>query len=412
MRDNAPIIFALTLVMLAFAVILALGLSVFSGVTGLFDAPASMVDTAREGDAGLAVLVPTPTPAPALLPTPSPTPPPTATPAFLASAARVELTGLSHAWQTWNNCGPATLAMNLGYFGAPVDQAAVGAVLRRNADDKNVGPHELAAFARREGFQAQVRVNGNAELLRTLLSNGIPVLVETWLEEEDGSGLGHYRLLTGYDDAAGHWIAYDSYDSRNLIAPGGEYRGIRLGYAELDRLWRVFNHTYVLVYPQAQEAAVAGILATVGQESLTDTAAMWRNAADDARTAVAARPDDPFHWFNLGTNLLATGDASAAADAFDRARALGLPWRMLWYQFGPLDAYWQMGRHQEVLELTQTTIESGAPNEEIYFWQGKALASLGRLDEARAAWATAQQLNPDYLPVQQALAEVRGNAGG
>ena len=55
-------------------------------------------------------------------------------------------------------------------------------------------------------------VNGNDDLLRTLVSNGLPVLVETWHEDEPNDGLGHYRLLVGYDDAAQQWTLYDSYD--------------------------------------------------------------------------------------------------------------------------------------------------------------------------------------------------------
>ena len=63
---------------------------------------------------------PTPTRPP---PTFTPTPPPTALP------PAVRLTGLTHAWQTWNNCGPATLAMNLSYFGSRTTQAEVAATL-------------------------------------------------------------------------------------------------------------------------------------------------------------------------------------------------------------------------------------------------------------------------------------------
>ncbi|MEZ4580332.1 MAG: hypothetical protein R3A10_01530 [Caldilineaceae bacterium] len=43
------------------------------------------------------------------------------------------------------------------------------------------------------------------------------MLVETW-HEAGNDGLGHYRLLTGYDDARNVWIAYDTYDNRNPVA--------------------------------------------------------------------------------------------------------------------------------------------------------------------------------------------------
>ena len=61
---------------------------------------------------------------PATLPAATHTPTATSTPYAVRNtpSATLQLTGLSHAWQTWNNCGPATLAMNLSYFGAKIGQ--------------------------------------------------------------------------------------------------------------------------------------------------------------------------------------------------------------------------------------------------------------------------------------------------
>ncbi len=292
----------------------------------------------------------------------------------------VTLDGITHAWQTWNNCGPATLSMLLSAYGSTLDQAIIGAALRGHEDDKNVGPDELAAYAQAQGFQAEVRVGGTADLLRLLLSNGMPVLVETWHEDEPGDGLGHYRLLTGYNDAEGYWLAYDSYDAANLVAPDGPYRGIRLPYAEFDDDWRVFNRTYLLIHPPDRAEAVAAMM----QDEGTGTA-MWQAALATANAETAANPDDAFAWFNTGTNLVALGDDAGAAAAFDRALALGLPWRMLWYQFGPFEAFHAQGRYAETLTLAEKTIASGADIEELHYWRGMALAAQGATAEATAA---------------------------
>ncbi|MGL4650356.1 MAG: hypothetical protein ACRC1H_13190, partial [Caldilineaceae bacterium] len=51
------------------------------------------------------------------------------TPAALfaeATAPRLALSGLRHEWQTWNNCGPATLATLLSNWGSPLTQADIG----------------------------------------------------------------------------------------------------------------------------------------------------------------------------------------------------------------------------------------------------------------------------------------------
>ena len=72
--------------------------------------------------------------------------------ADLPPAAR--LPGVTHIWQTWNNCGPATLAMYLSHFGQQVKQDEVGAQLRPDPDDKNVSLEEMAAYARSRGLSA------------------------------------------------------------------------------------------------------------------------------------------------------------------------------------------------------------------------------------------------------------------
>ncbi|MDH4136817.1 MAG: C39 family peptidase [Anaerolineae bacterium] len=324
--------------------------------------------------------------------------PATPTSAYRVAAPSVKLTGLSHMWQTWNNCGPATLAMNLSYYGSTLSQADVGAALRLYEDDKNVGPEEMAVFARSQGFNALMRVNGDADRLRLLLSNNVPVLVETWHEPEPNDGMGHYRLLVGYDDATNEWIAYDSYDSRG-VDPSQPYAGIRVPYDELDQLWSVFNRTYVLIYTDEFAPVIEGIL---GEDM--DDATMWQRALQHAWAETQARADDPFAWFNLGSDLVALGQFEQAAMAYDHARQMGLPWRMLWYQFGPFQAYYETARYQEVVTLADATIKTTSSIEEICYWKGMALKAQGDIAGARQAWRRSLELNPNYAEATAALA--------
>ena len=314
----------------------------------------------------------------------------------------VELTGFRHEWQTWNNCGPATLSFYLSHYGSRLTQQEIGSTLRTHEDDKNVDLYEIANFAGNLGYRWDVRVNGSADLLRTFVSNGIPVLIETWHEAEPNNGMGHYRLITGYDDAAQHWIAYDSYDTANLIAPNGPYRGIRLPYAETDQLWKVFNRLYVVIYPLDKKPLVSSIF---GPE-LVDPMMSRVAALEQAKAEIAADPNDAFAWFNLGSMLAAFNTPADAAIAFDRARQIGLPWRMLWYQYAPFEVYSRMGRHQEVLALADATLRTVKSIEEIYFWKGRALAGLGDVDGARQQWQQALALNPNFTLARNALAEV------
>ncbi len=347
---------------------------------------------------------PTLTPTPVSRPSPTLTPPPTSvsptptpTPAPTPPPAQVNLAGLTHLWQTWNNCGPATLAMNLSYFGIRADQAAIAAALRPFQDDKNVNPAELVAYARTQGLTAQARVNGNTEILRQLLAAGLPVLIETWHEPKPNDGMGHYRLLTGYDDAAQAWIAYDSFDATGLVK-GQPYAGIRLPYAGLDELWAVFNRTYLVIYDPAHAGAVRQI-----HGDAWDEAAMWERARSAAEAVTVQHPEDPFAWFNLGSDLVALGRFEEAAAAYDRARRIGLPWRMLWYQFGPFRAYYETGRYAEVIALADATIGTAKHVEELFFWRGLAQQAAGDRAAARASWQRALELNPNYAEAQAAL---------
>ena len=206
-----------------------------------------------------------------------------------------------------------------------------------------------------------------------------PGLVETWLDHD--GGMGHYRLVTGYDDAAGEWTVYNSYVSEG-IDPKGPYPGIRIPYDQMDSMWHVFNRLYVVVYDDARAAAVQEIL---GADQ--DDAAMWQRALERAQADAQQTPGDAYAWFNLGSSLAAQGRFADAATAFDQARVIGLPWRMLWYQFGPFRAYFEAGRTDELIALADATIATVGNIEETYYWKGKGLQARGDAEGARQTTA-------------------------
>ena len=334
-----------------------------------------------------------PEPNPILLPTVTPTPP------FRSSARAASLSGLTHEWQTWNNCGPATMAMALSYFGSDLTQADIAFSLRPNGEDKNVSAEELAAFARTQGLQAITRVNGDATILKRLLSNGLPVLVEVWLEPEPDDGFGHYRLLTGYDNETQEWIAYDSYVAEGLVDPVGTYAGISVPYQVLDQQWPVFNRTYVVLYRPDEVETLRFALG----EQMDDTV-MWTRALEHAQLETQEDPNDAFAWFNQGSALAALQRFEEAVSAYDQATAIGLPWRMLWYQFGPLEAYYRTGRFAQLVSTVEQTLATTTNVEELYYWRGLGLAALGDVEQARASFSTALTLRPSYAEAAQALA--------
>ena len=283
-------------------------------------------------------------------------------------APQVALSGVTHQWQTWNNCGPSTITMNLSYYGRSETQVESARFLKPNREDKNVSPDELAAYARSLGFEAVTRVGGDVELLKRLLSNGFPVIVEFWLDPEDNGGLGHYRLFTGYDEAGAYFLAEDSLNGS----------GIQVPIAEFDPFWQVFNRTYIVVYPPDQTALMHALIG----EAMIDQL-MLERALATAQMEAKSDPTNAFAWFNIGLNYARLDQPELAASAFDEARRLGLPYRMLWYQFDIFAVYLEVGRYQDVIDLGDATLEATGGLEELYYYRGLARQAVGQAEAAR-----------------------------
>jgi tetratricopeptide (TPR) repeat protein len=322
------------------------------------------------------------------------------------AAQSVALRGFTHEWQTLNNCGPAVLAMNLRYFGDQLDQHIIAETLRPNSGDQNVRPDELARYAIERGYEALLRINGDAERLRLLLSNGIPVIIETWESDDPNNlaeGFAHFRLITGYDDTRQVWIAHDPYFARDLINAGGAYAGMTVPYAYADQMWQVTNRKYVVVYPQRLAPLVESILG----DEMNDEA-MWQRSLRQAQAEVEAQPKNSFAWFNLGSSLYHLDLAAEAVQAFEHAAILGLPERMHWYQYEPLQAYYATGAYQKVLALTRQNLAVAVGIEELHYWRALSLAALGAPDKAQQALRQALAIKPNY---GQALAALESGFG-
>jgi tetratricopeptide (TPR) repeat protein len=316
------------------------------------------------------------------------TPPaaPAAPAALLPSGNSIQLSGFKHQWQTWNNCGPATITMNTSYFGRPETQVEAAQFLKPNRDDKNVSPDQLAAYARATGMEVMLRQGGSVDQLKLFLSNNLPVLAETWLVH-DGDGLGHYRLITGYDDAAGQFNTLDSLNGPDF----------KVSYEQFDADWRVFNRLYLVVYPPEQAETVSAI---IGADM--DDQVMYERLVAEAQAEIQANPKDAIAYFNQGEALTRLGRFQEAVNAFDQARQVGLHWRRLWYQFTPFEAYYAAGRYQDVLDLTEATIKGSGGLEEAYYYRGLALQATGQ-PGAEEEFQAALDYNPNFTPAAEAL---------
>ena len=340
-------------------------------------------------------------------PTPMATPSPTPIPTNAPIPSAVRLDGIQHMFQEWNNCGPATLAMTLSYFDLNLTQSQTASVLKPNPEDRNVSPEEMSAYVNNETpFAAITRANGNLDTVRRLLANNIPVILEIGIDPPGEfrwlGWYGHYLLVVAYDDALQQFWVYDSwFGTSEVPLENATSEGRILTYAEVAVYWPHFNRNYIAVYRPEQIGAVADI---IGAEM--DDAIMWPNALRAVRAETAVSPDNAFFWFNLGTIYNALGQFENASTAYDQARAIGLPWRMLWYQFGPYEAYYQAGRYEDVILLTDVTLKDRPYFEESFYYKGLALAALGDTKAARDNLEKSVKFNPNYEPAAIALAEM------
>lgn len=314
-------------------------------------------------------------------------PPAGAAPAAVAAGGRVSLPGAVHVYQKWNNCAPSSAVMALSVFGIARDQLAAAAELKPDGKDTNVGPDELAAYLRGQGLRSRVVFGADAATVRLLVTAGVPAIVEQWVAVEGRGEMGHYRVITGFQQGA--FLAQDSYYGPNRA----------IDDAAFEAEWRPFGRAMVLAYRSDQERAVAAALGPLADEAAMQRAALARQEAED--TAIG----DAWAHFALAEARARLGDWPGAAEAGDRAMAKGLPFRALWYQFGYYRALHALGRYDDLLALCDRTLApmKGEQLEESHHWRGMALRGLGREDEAVAAFQAALRYNPGFVPAREAL---------
>lgn len=341
------------------------------------------------------------TPLPTLQPTntPSPTPAPTAIP--LPRQARID--GLKIMPQGFNNCGPANLTINLNFYGNATTQTEAAGFLKPNREDRNVSPWQMVDYVNEQtNLRAFVGSGGDLELIKRFLANGLPIVIEKGYELPTEGWLGHYLTMFAYDDDKQEFLSLDT----NLGPWDGSGRVD--SYETVNYYWQQFNYTFFVVFPPEKETLVQSLLG----QGMVEREAMWRKAAERAQTEIDADPENGFAWFNLGTSLTRlgemTGDAAFyenGAAAFDQARLVGVPPRIVWYQFRPYIAYMKVGRFQEMIDLADTVLETqgGRNVEETYLYKGHALAFLGDGPGAVAAYEQALRLNENFYPAQWAL---------
>ncbi len=322
--------------------------------------------------------------------------------------------------ERWDYCAPANLSMALKYWGWTGNRDQIAKAIKPGVDDPdadivkqsksdpNVMPYEMTNYVIDETeFSAILRYGGDVDLLRTLVADGFPVVVELGFYDYSEfagkySWLGHYLFVTGYDDAEEVFIVQDS-----LLIPG---ENLKLPYEQLYNEWRSFNYIFFVVFPLDLQA---DLFESLGDYLDPEWAS--RHALDVAMQEAEELTgvEEFFAWYNIGTSHVDLYQYYDAALAYDQAYSLYAeldeepppPYRILWYQTGLYKAYFYTYRFNDVISFATSTMEtiSRPAFEESYYWRAWAYLEIGQNEEAIADFLEVLRLNPNYTSVYTQL---------
>lgn len=308
---------------------------------------------------------------------------------------KYEIRREKHIFQTFNNCGPATLAMALSYGGIDVSQEDLGKSMRPyqvaggDNDDKNVSLEEVAAKAESYGLHAYLRPNGSIETLKKLIANDIVVVTRTWLHVDDD--IGHYRIIRGYDDTKKVIIQDDSYEGKNIT----------YSYDDFNVLWIPYNYEYLVIVPEEKVMIVEEIL---GED--VDREMAWEHARVRIEDELSHDPESTHLLFALSRIYYYLGDYEKSIEYFNHVEN-SLSFRTLWYQIEPLYALYEAEQHDRLLsKIDHILSNNNRAFTELYLLRGRIYENRGMMQEARVEYEQAVKYNINDTKAQEARSRV------
>lgn len=150
-----------------------------------------------------------------------------------------KIDGVPRIKQLHNFCGPATLAAVLQCLGEKTTQETVGKAVYDPIGGSTNGA-DMLFYARSKGYAAY-SWNSSLSDAKRKLAAGCPIIVLQENSLRDTSG--HYRVLTGYDDATSKFKVMDPY-----------YDDItELTYTQCEKLWKPMGRWALLIVPTAKD---------------------------------------------------------------------------------------------------------------------------------------------------------------
>lgn len=318
---------------------------------------------------------------------------------------RVLLEGMQRVWQQFNRCSAAALTMQISYWRGELNYYDTIRALNPRDADSSTRLDEMIAYAQTFGLAGVERLGGDLPMVKRLVAAGFPVLVETVYYEEGESvnrtWMSHNRVVVGYDDDKGEAYLFDS-----LLGFGADNKGKPVKYDDLIERWRQLNYSYMVLYEPHQEAQVRDLMGADHWDEARHLNALYARVTQD----LAQKPNDAFNHFNMGTVLTRMGRYDEAVTWYDSARQIGLPFRMMWYQFDIFEAYLAVGRTRDVQTLAWRVLNDTQGVEEMYYYLALAYLAEGDTFRAIAQLEQAIWYNQHFTQAHDLLIELKNKS--
>lgn len=212
--------------------------------------------------------------------------------------ASCKIEGVARTKQLTNYCGPACLTSVLRHYGSQLTQEDIGKETYDPSLNATNGA-DMLYFARERGFSAY-SWNSSLSDVKRKIAAGVPVIVLQQNSLSDKSG--HYRVLTGYNDAKSKFSVMDPY-----------YDDItEMSYAQCERLWGTMGHWALAVIPASKDTFHDELDAKNPVVHMDMSLALYKHkdydkATKEANTALSLEPGNQYALSMLGKIQGASG---------------------------------------------------------------------------------------------------------
>ena len=253
-----------------------------------------------------------------------------------------------HAQQKFD-CGPAALAMVLGWSGVSVSPETLAPQVLSPARSGTLQA-AMVAGARRYG-RAAYEINGMDVLLDELRAKN-PVIVLQNLGFF-GSAQWHYAVAVGYD-----------LDQGIVVLHTGKTAHQRLPIRLFQETWKKSDAWGLVIMPPSRIPASASENAAVEAMIGLEHAGQWQSASAGYQAAVARWPHSIPAHIGLANSYYATGDLPSAERVLYRA-----------LQLAPADGIvcnnlaqvlWEQGKAEQARDYARKAVEIGGPHEKTF----------------------------------------------